>query len=51
MNKIYLLLALPVFFLFSSCKDKAVQIAPPLEVSVTPVLQQDELATKKWTIS
>jgi membrane fusion protein (multidrug efflux system) len=49
MNKIYLLLALPVFFMFSSCKEKAVQVAPPLEVSVTPVLQQDVRISSEFT--
>jgi membrane fusion protein (multidrug efflux system) len=49
MNKIYLLLALPVFFMFSSCKEKAVQIAPPLEVSVTTVVQQDVRLESEYT--
>lgn len=49
MNKIYLLLVLPVFFMFSSCKEKAMQVAPPLEVSVTPVLQQDVRIESEYT--
>ncbi len=49
MNKVYLFLALPVVLIFSSCKEKVVQVAPPLEVTVTPVLQQDVLLESSFT--
>jgi membrane fusion protein (multidrug efflux system) len=49
MNKIILLLGLPLIFLLQSCKEKVIQVAAPLEVSVTPVLQQDVRIASEFT--
>jgi membrane fusion protein, multidrug efflux system len=49
MSKIYFLLAVPFILMLSSCGEKAVQVAAPLEVSVTPVLQQDVRLESEYT--
>lgn len=49
MNKICFLLALPIVLMFPSCGEKAVQVAAPLEVPVTGVLQQDVRLESEYT--
>jgi membrane fusion protein (multidrug efflux system) len=49
MNKFYLLLATAAVFLMNSCKEKVVQVAAPLEVSVMHVLQQDVKIQSEFT--
>jgi len=48
-KKIYLLLATVAVFLMNSCKEKVVQVAAPLEVSVMHVLQQDVKIQSEFT--
>jgi len=48
-KKIYLLLATAAVFLMNSCKEKVVQVAAPLEVSVMHVLQQDVNIQSEFT--
>ena len=48
-KKIYLLLATAAVFLMNSCKEKVVQVAAPLEVSVMRVLQQDVNIQSEFT--
>ncbi len=48
-KKIYLLLATAAVFLMNSCKEKVVQVAAPLEVSVMHVLQQDVKIQSEFT--
>ena len=48
-KKIYLLLATAAVFLMNSCKEKVVQVAAPLEVSVMQVLQQDVNIQSEFT--
>lgn len=49
MKKICFLLALPVALFSWSCKEKAVQTAAPLEVTVTKVLQQHVDIVSEYT--
>ena len=48
-KKIYLLLATAAVFLMNSCKEKVVQVAAPLEVTVMHVLQQDVNIQSEFT--
>lgn len=49
MNKIYFLLAIPFLNFMFSCEKKVNPIAPPLEVMVTTVLQQDVRLESEYT--
>jgi len=49
MKKICFLLAIFLIFILPSCEKKAVQVAPPLEVTVTGVLQQDVRLESEYT--
>jgi membrane fusion protein, multidrug efflux system len=49
MKKICFLLAIFLIVILPSCEKKAVQVAPPLEVTVTGVLQQDVRLESEYT--
>ena len=49
MNKIYFIPTFLSLFLIFSCKDKVVEAPKPLEIMVTPVLQQDVNLESQYT--